>query len=357
MRLLRILDWYIARTLISHTLLVVAVLVGLFSFVTFVDQLQDLGVGGYDLYQLARYVVLTIPQRLHELLPMAALLGTILGLSVLAGGSELVVMRAAGISLLRIVGSVLQAALIFVLFNLLLSELITPVTETAAQRGRAEALQETIDQQTDYGLWMRDRYTFINVGEVLPDLTLLDVGVFEFDENRRLRSVVRATEGRFIQDRWRLVGVRQTLFEKNRVRKVETAAAYWSSALAPDILSVFLVRPEQLSVWRLARYIEHLRANAQDTARYELAYWQKIVAPFAVAVMVILAVPFVFGQQRSGAMGRNLFAGIMVGLGFYLANKGFGYVVLVYGIPPVLGAALPTALFLAGALVLLRRVG
>ncbi len=355
MQYLRILDLYIARILVTYTLLVVGVLVGLFTFVTFVDQLQDLGVGGYNLYQLVRFVLLTIPQRVHELLPMAALLGTILGLSVLAGGSELVVMRAAGISLLRIVASVIQAALVFVVFNLLLSEVVTPVTETAAQRGRAEALQETVDQQTDYGLWMRDHHTFINVAEVLPDLTLLDVGVFEFDENRRLRSVVRASEGRFVKDRWRLVGVRQTLFEDNRVRKVETAAAYWSSALAPDILSVFLVRPEQLSVWRLKRYIEHLRENAQDTARYELAYWQKIVAPFAVMVMVILAVPFVFGQQRSGGMGRNLFVGVMLGLGFFLANKGFGYVVLVYGIPPLVGAALPTLLFLAAALFLLRR--
>jgi len=354
---LRILDWYIGRTIITYTLLVIGVLVGLFSFVAFIDELTDLGVGNYTLYQVIRYTVLTIPQRVHELLPMAALLGTILGLSSLAQLSELVVMRAAGISLLRIVAAVMKAAGVFVLANVILSELITPWTETVAQRGRAEALQESVDQQTDYGLWMRDQGTFINVGEVLPDLTLLDVRVFEFDETRHIRSVVHAKEGIFDKDTWRLSRVRQSLFTPDRVTSRVTEQANWKSTLAPDILQVFLVRPEQLSLLRLDRYIDHLEDNRQETSRYKLAYWQKIVAPFAVAVMVILAIPFVFGQMRSGSFGRNLFVGIMLGLGFFLANKGFGYVVLVYGIPAILGAVLPTLAFLLAALILVRQVG
>lgn len=353
---LRILDWHIGRTILTHTLLVIGVLVGLFSFVAFVDEMQDVGSGGYNFYQVMRYIVLSVPQRAHELLPMACLLGTILGLSGLAAQSELVVMRAAGISLVRIVGSVMKMAGIFVVMNVLLSELITPFTETLAQRGRAEALQETVNQQTDYGLWMRDQGTFISVGEVLPDLTLLDIRVFEFDNTRHMRSVVRAREGSFVDGHWKLEGVRQTLFENGKTKAVQIESATWNSGLVPDILSVFLVKPEQLSVWRLRRYIAHLKANAQETARFELAFWQKIVAPFAVAVMVVLAIPFVFGQLRSGNFGRNLFNGVMLGLGFFLASKGFGYVVLVYGIPPFLGAAMPTIIFSIASMLLLRKV-
>ena len=306
---LRILDWHIGRAILTHTLLVICVLVGLFSFVAFVNEMQDVGSGGYNFYQVMRYITLSVPQRTHELLPMACLLGTILGLSSLAAQSELVVMRAAGISLFRIVGAVMKMAGLFVIVNILLSELITPFTETLAQRGRAEALQETVDQQTDYGLWMRDQGTFISVGEVLPDLSLLDIRVFEFDNTRHMRSVVRAREGRFEDGHWKLEGVRQTFFENGKTRAVKIESAAWNSGLVPDILSVFLVKPEQLSVWRLRRYIAHLKVNAQETARFELAFWQKIVAPFAVAVMVILAIPFVFGQLRSGSFGRNLFNG------------------------------------------------
>jgi lipopolysaccharide export system permease protein len=353
---MRILDWYIGRTILIHTLLVMGVLLGLFTFVTFIDQLQDLGTGSYNLYELIKFLILTIPQRIYELFPMAALLGTIVGLSTLALESELIVMRASGVSLMRIVGSVLKVGSLFVIAAVLVGEVVTPVTETIAQRDRAEALRESIKQSSDFGLWMRDHTTFISVGEVLPDLSLLNVRIYEFDDNRHLRSAVYATSGHFEQNRWLLVNVRQSLFQKDRVRAVKTEAAYWTSALTQDILSVFLVKPDQLSAWHLYRYIEHLRDNSQDTGRYELAFWNKLVLPFSTAVMVILAIPFVFRQIRGGGFGQRLFGGIMLGLGFYLASRGFGYFVLVYGIPPILGAITPTVVFFVAAMIMMRRI-
>lgn len=353
---MRILDWYIGRTILTYTLLVMAVLLGLFTFVTFIDQLQDLGTGNYNLYQLVKFLVLTIPERIYELFPMGALLGTIVGLSTLAVDSELIVMRASGISLMRIVWSVIKVGGIFVLAAVLIGEVITPVTETVAQRDRAEALRESIKQQTDFGLWMRDHTTYISVGEVLPDLSLLNVRIYEFDGNRHLRSAVQAATGHYEKGRWLLTDVRQSLFEKDHVRAVKSEAAYWTSALTKDILSVFLVKPDQLSAWHLFRYIEHLRANSQETGRYELAFWNKIVLPFSTAVMVILAIPFVFRQVRGGGFGQRLFGGIMLGLGFYLASRGFGAFVLVYGIPPLVGAVTPTVVFFFAAMVMLRRI-
>jgi lipopolysaccharide export system permease protein len=355
---MRILDLYIGRTVLVHSLLAMGVLLGLFMFVTLVDQLREIGTGGYDIYAVVRYVALSIPQQLYELFPMAVLLGAILGLSSLAVDSELVVMRASGVSLLQIAGAVLKLGAVFALVAVLLGEFVTPHSETWAERGRAEALQESVNQRKDYGLWMRDHSTYISVGEVLPDLSLIDVRVFEFDRNGRMRSAVAAAQGRYepTQKRWLLQEVRQSLFEEKQVLAVNVEGAYWSSALAPEILSVFLVKPEQLSAYRLEQYIQHLRENAQDTERYELAFWRKVTLPLSTAVMVIIAIPFVFRQIRSGGLGHSLFIGILLGLGFYMADKGFGYYVLVYDIPPIIGALAPTALFLVVALILLRRV-
>lgn len=353
---MRILDFYIGRTLIFQTGIVLAVLLGLFSFVTFVDQLADLGVNGFGLLDILRYLGLSIPRLIYDLFPTAALLGAMLGLSMLAADSELIVMRTSGISLYRIIISVLKVGAVLLFITLLIGEFVMPVTETMAQRGRAEALQRNIKQQTDFGLWMRDRSTYVNVGEVLPDLTLLRVRIFEFDENGRLRSLVYAREGDYQDGGWRLEDVDQTLIDKRGADSQKADAATWKTEVDPEILAVFLIKPDQLSLWQLGNYIAHLRDNRQDTSAFELAFWSKFVLPLSTALMVVLAVPFVFANLRSGALGKNLFIGIMLGLGFYAANKGFGFVVILYDITPWIGAFLPILAFAGLAFVLLRRV-
>lgn len=352
-----VLDLYLARTIAWHTAIALGVLIGLFTFVNFVDQLGDIGVGSYNLWEVLKFVTLSIPYNLYELFPMGALLGTILALNALAVDSELVVLRAAGLSLVQITGSVLKVGVLMVAAAFLVGEVISPTTETMAKNGRASALQQNISQQTEYGLWMRDITTYVNIGEILPDLTLLGVRIFEFDQNARLRSLVYATSGRFVDDDWRLADVRQTVIEDDgtaTTRKLQNAN--WETQVSPQIMSVFLIKPEQMSVWQLRRYIQHLRRNDQETSRFELAFWTKVVLPLSIGVMIALAIPFVFGSLRSGTTGRNLFVGIMLGLGFYAANKSLGYVVLAYGVAPFVGAVLPLVIFLAVSAVLYRRV-
>lgn len=354
---MRILDLYIGRIIVYHTTVVLGVLVGLFMFITFIEQIGELGTGSYGALDAIVFTMLSVPRILYEVFPMSALLGAILGLSSLAVDSELVVIRAAGVSMLRLIGSVLKVGALLAFIAMLIGELVTPWSETEAQRGRAEAMQQDISQQTDFGLWMRDRMTYVNVGEVLPDLSLLNVRIFEFDDEGRLRSLVYADEGEYQNQRWRLEGIDQTLINEDRsgAESKEVKAAYWTTDVTPEILSVFLIRPDQLSGWQLHRYIDHLQENNQDTSSYELSFWNKVMTPIATAVMVILAIPFVFSQVRTGSFGRNLFFGIMLGLAYFAFDEGFGYVVLVFDIPPLLGAMLPTLLFAGVGALLLRR--
>jgi len=353
----KLIDIYIGRCIVQQSLLVIAVLAGIFAFLNFIDQLTDLGSGSYGLLDVLRFVVLTTPRIIHDTFPMASLVGAILGLSVLARHSELTVMRASGVSLGQITGSVLKVGAIFVLLSLVIGEFVSPFTETMAQRGRAEALEQDIEQKYSSGLWMRDQSTFVNVAEVMPDLRLLRIKIFEFDRKNhdRLVSLTYARSGHYDQDRWLLKGVsKTTIDEKGRADILDQWV--WATEVTPGMMSVFLVQPGQLPLLQLKKYIEHLKLNAQDTRAYELAYWGKVVLPLSTAVMLILAVPFVFGNARAGSLGRNLFLGIMVGLGFFVLNKALGYIVLVYGVHPFIGATLPTLLFFGGALMLYRRV-
>lgn len=352
-----ILDRYLGRIILQYTLISMAVLLALFTFVNFLDQVGSVGKGNYNLFEAIKFTILTIPRLLYELFPMSALLGTIIGLSLLANDSELIVMRASGVSMLQITTAALKMGGLFVIFAVIVGEVISPYTETKAQRGRAESLQQNIQQQTNFGLWMRDTQTYVNVGEVLPDLTLLRVKVFEFDPQKRLRSMVTADNGLFQDDYWLINNVKQTLIDPaGQTETLQTPSAQWQSRVTPQILSVFLIKPDQLSFWQLSRYIKHLNSNQQKTDRFELAFWGKLMLPLSTAVMVVLAIPFVFVNIRSGGLGRSLFTGIMLGLGFYAANKGFGYVVLANGLSPFLGATLPVIGFLFLAMVMMRRV-
>lgn len=352
---MRIVDLHIARTLILQVLLVLAVLLGLFVFVTFLDQLGELGRGDFTMIDALKYVVLTIPRTVYDLFPMVGLLGTMLAMSNLAQDSELVVLRSSGLSLFRITGSVLKVGVVMALIAVLLGEFVTPWSETAAQRTRAEALQRNIQQQGNRGLWLRDDQTYVNIGEVLPDLTLVDLRLFEFDSDRKLRSLATAKRATFGDGAWKLEKVNQTVIslEKGSTQKIDKAN--WQTVVTPDILQVFLIQPDQLSIRQLRRYVTHLEDNSQDTAKWELAFWGKLILPIATCVMVVLAIPFVFSQIRAGSLGRNLLIGIMLGLVFYVANKSFGYLVLVYDIAPMVGAILPTVVFMIISIVMLRR--
>ena len=354
---MRLFDLYLGRVLLNQILLVLGVLVGVFVFVTFIDQVSYLGTGQYSLLDAIKYVLLSTPRIVYEVFPMAVLVGAILGLSLLAVDSELIVMRSSGVSIGQITVAVLKLGFLLALVALLIGEFITPWSETLAQRGRAQALERNIEQKSNSGLWLRDKKTFVNVREVLPDLTLRDIRVFEFDSMSQLRALVYAGKGRYAESFWDLDDVRQTLIDEQGFTQVsEAPKARWNTAVTPQTMTVFLVQPDQLSLLQLRQYIAHLSANVQDTRNFELAYWSKLTLPVSAAVMLLLAIPFVFGSIRSGGMGRNLFIGIMIGITFFATSKALGYIVLVYHMPPLVGAILPTVAFAVAAGILYRRI-
>lgn len=353
---MKLIDRYLASAIAISTLLVLAVLMALFSFILFVDTLGDVGKANFQLADAVRYVLLSLPRQGYEVFPMAALLGTTLGLSALAADSELVAMRAAGVSVLRIVGAAMKVGLLLAVVAVLVGEYLVPGTERMAEQGRAAALKVRVKQQKDLGLWLRDGATYVHVGEVLPDLSLLRVEIYEFDARDRLVRQVQAARGYYDTTGWKLAEVRESVIDAQQVTTRRARLQDWPTGLTPDLFKVFAVRPEALSVPQLYQYMRHLDQNKQNTGPYALAFWQKLVSPFATVVMMVVAIPFVFGLQRSGGVGARLFSGIVLGLAFFVVSRGFGYFGLLYGVPAVLGATLPTLLFFGFALVMLRRV-
>jgi len=349
-----ILDRHIGRSMLLGTALVFGVFTALFVFIVLVDALGDYGKGRFGLYELARFVVLAQPRKLYEVFPVTVLIGTLLGLSTLALNSELVAMRAAGISKARIVIATMKTGLLLMIVAVLAGEYVVPVAETQAETGRAQALEIGF-QQGRTGLWLRDGSAFVNIGEVLPDLSLLRVSRYDVSAKHELQQHTYAARATYVDDRWRLEQVRHSRIAPDRIAIRAEQNTVWDAAITPEDVAVFTTSPQVLSIMQLHTYIRHLRVNNQDVARYVLAFWQKCLMPLATAVMILLATPFVFRSTRGGGMAQRLFIGIALGLLFVVANRSIGYLGLIYGISPAAAAVAPLVLFLGAALVFMRR--
>lgn len=345
---------YIAREIAVATLLIFVALLLLFAFFDLVEQMKDLGRGGYRLRHILFYVALSAPNHVYEIFPIAALIGTLFALAQLVASSEYTVMRASGVSLARLAGALGVVGILFGALTFVVGEFVAPPAEQFAQRLRSQAIAGIVAQEFRSGLWIKDGTSFVNVLEVTPEARLKGVRIYEFDENYRLRNLSYAADAEYQgENRWQLRGVAQTVFEglKTRVNKLEIMN--WQSVLEPGLLNVLLVKPEKMSAWSLYSYSQHLKENRQKALRYEIALWSKLLYPVAVLVMMLLALPFAYFQSRQGGVGAKLFAGIMIGLAFHFLNRLFGHLGLLNDWPPFTSAVVPTLFFLSIALCMM----
>lgn len=350
---MKTLSRYLAREVLSMTWLVLIALVLLYALLDLVQQLEDIGEGNYGLLKVFAYIVLSLPGHVYDLLPVAALIGALTALAMLSGGSETTVMRASGMSLLAIGGTLLVAGLVLTLVSFLFGEVVVPFSERFAQRMRLEALNSVVGQQFRSGLWVKDDKRFVNVQEMLPDTSLKNVKIYEFDADYRLTRLQSAKRGEYQGDNaWTLTDVQDTLFNGSNIKVQSAPSAQWKSVLTPEILGVLLVKPEQMSVWNLFTYIKHLRENKQKTTRYEIARWSKLIYPLSTVVMMFLAVPFTIYQRRAGTVGGRIFLGVILGVAFHLLTRLASNLAQIKDWDPMLASLTPTALFLGIALVM-----
>lgn len=348
---MRVIQRYLSVEITGATLLVFMALLMLFAFLDLVHELGDLGKGDYRLLSISGYVLLQIPGHIYELFPIAALIGTLFALAQLVANSEYAVMRISGVSVPRMALALVEVGLLFSVLTFVFGEFVAPPAEQFAQRLRMKAITGVIAQEFRSGLWVKDERSFVNVAQVMPDAVLLGVKIYEFDGEHRLRTISLAQRGEYLSNnRWRLRDVVQTSFEGTRTAVKRIAEASWRSVLEPDLLNVLLVAPEQMSAWNLYSYMQHLRENNQQTSRYEIAFWNKLIYPFAVLVMMVLALPFAYYQQRVGGIGAKVFAGIMLGISFTMLGRLFTYLGLLSSWPPFWSALLPTLMFLSLAM-------
>ncbi|WP_174849322.1 LPS export ABC transporter permease LptG [Yersinia artesiana] len=351
-----VLDRYIGRTILNTILMTLFMLVSLSGIIKFVDQLRKVGQGDYSAVSAGMYTLLSIPKDIEIFFPMAALLGALLGLGTLATRSELVVMQASGFTRMQIAASVMKTAIPLVLLTMAIGEWVAPQGEQMARNFRAQQMYGGSLLSTQSGLWAKDGSDFIYIQRVSGDKELTGVNIYHFDQQDRLLSVRYAATATFEDNLWRLSQVDESdLSNPNKVTGSQTLTGEWKTNLTPEKLGVVAMNPDSLSISGLHDYSKYLRQSGQESSRYELNMWGKIFAPFSVAVMMLMALSFIFGPLRSVPMGVRVVTGIFFGFVFYVLDQIFGPLSLVYNIPPVIGALLPSILFLLISVYLLLK--
>ncbi len=354
-RTMRTIDRYVAANVIGSTLTVLVALLAIFTFFALIDELEDVGRGSYGILSAISFVAYSAPSLAYELFPMAALIGSLLGLGAMMRNGEITVVRCAGVSKSRIVLSVMKAGAMFVAIAMFIGEVVAPPAEAYARQYRSVAINDRIALQTPNGFWSRDANSYINIREVLPDNRIKDIFIYEFDANSELRSSTHAEQARYVDGQWILENISQTMISTESIEKRRVERAAWNSLLRPDLIAMVAIQPDSLSIWTLVKYINFLRDNGQTAVHYEHALWVKLTYPFATAVMVFLAIPMVLRASRSTTIGQRVLIGGLIGLAFHLLNQAAGHLGVVYEIAPALTAAGPALLMcVVGAVLLVR---
>lgn len=351
-----LLDRYLGRTVVGASLLVLLVLTALWGFVTFIEQLHRIGHGSYGVFDALQYALLTLPDNALDLFPTAALMGALLGLGGLASTNELMVIRTAGVSALRIAASALVGGIVLAVAVALIGEYIAPPAKSYAEQARGAALYGRVGSGGEGGIWARDGDLYINVREMADQKLIRGIYIYRFD-GLQLTRATHADVARFENGHWQLHNLQTTtLSGQTEARSTRAASAEWKTLLDPDLLSLFVVDPDNLSAGGLLRYIDYLHHNNLSAKRYETAFWHKVARPVTVLAMVLLAMPFVFGPLRSAATGQRLLVGILTGVAFYLFNTMTAQLGEVFGAPPLAAAWLPTVVLAAVSLFAVSRL-
>jgi lipopolysaccharide export system permease protein len=351
-----ILSQYMLRTILATTALVLVVLLALAGLFEFIAELDDTQ-GDYQTPRVILYTALRLPQLAVEMLPVATLIGSLLGLGALAANSEIVVMRAAGLSIKKLSAMVAVTGFVLLVLTALLGEFIGPPLDYFARNMRLEARYGQDDARLGNATWVRDGRVILHLQRVSSEFEFGTLYMFLLDEDYGLASIARAeNSGIDKDDRWILENLRETRFEDDGVRVVESSLAIESFNIDAEVLGISLVKPQSLSGRGLMSYVAYLKRNSLDARRYETELWYRIARTATVMIMPVLALAFVFGSLRTGGAGARLMIGVVIGLAYYLASEMLANSGQVFNFDPAVIAWLPSAMLVIVTVIALSRI-
>ncbi len=334
------LKHYVGGIVFGAIVMVLFVVVSLDLISDLVDQLGNLK-GSYDFVEAVIYVLLYLPSSTYDFVPLAALVGCLIGLGMLASSSELTVMRAAGVSILQVVWIVFRPVFVIVAFGTLIGEFVAPYLDQYADSRRALAQGHTRALESDQGLWNREGDEFMHFNAVLPNGKVFGITRYKFDASGNLVSASFVDSAIYQGGYWFEQEGRITYFNEDKLETRSYSSRRWDTELTPDLLTVLVLAPDELPMQALHNYAKYLDKQGLDSSDYRLAFWQKALQPLATLSLVTIAISFILGPLRQVTTGFRVFIGVLVGLVFQTSQKLLGPTSIILGFAPIYAVLLP----------------
>ena len=318
------IERYIFVHLTKFTSIVLAALVFLLTLVRLSREVRQIGQGDYTLKTLVVYTSLALPSYVYEMFPFAVLIGVMIAMTQFVQTSEYAVMRTLGVSVWRVTRVLCVFGLSCGLLVFFLGDYLVPKTKQEADRVRMLAKHRPIVSRGGVtGIWAKDGRQFVQIGEMLPDGSLLELKIYSRSKDHRLLSSIMADKAVYDHQLhlWQLKNIKESRLQDRSVVRVNRPHGVWHTSLRPEIMSALVSTPEQMSSWAMLKYMTHLSQNKQKTRRYELALWSRWFYPLSCVVMACFALMFIPHLPRHGILAKRIMLGVLFGLSYYLLNR------------------------------------
>lgn len=356
---MKILNHYIVKVLLFHTLGVMGVWIGVYGFFNFINEIDSIGQHNYTTLSAIIHVVSGLPAIVYSHSSVVILLGCLLGMGHLAATSQLVIVRSCGVSIMQIVGKVVSTALIFIFVIILLGEFIVPLSTQYAESFRAEALGRNTTTTNQKGFWLKDGNTIIHVGKKIDGQVFGDVTLIQLAKTNQIDAIFHADKALFDHHHLNLEKTKYYQFSQNdKFSKIQFKNIQKHSAkvsFGQTLIQSLEKKPNELSSWELYQHIDFLKENNLTSNTFKIELYKRLIKPITLVAMLLLSLLFIFGSLRDATLGKKIFLGMIIALFFELSSRIAAAVSLRFDYDPLFSASLPSLVVLAVALFLLKR--
>ena len=354
---MKIRDRYIAKTLLSYTIIVLVVWISIYSFFNFLEELSDVGKEGYTILSAFIYIIFQLPEVAYKQASPIILLGCILGMGHLATTGQLLIFRVSGASILKITVLTLKNSLIFVLVFISIGEFLAPISSNFAESSKSNSIGNSSASINQDGFWIRDGGNFINVKKNIDGILFNDITVIEVNSSNKIERVIKSKDAIFDgnsldMSESKIFSINDLGFFDN-VSLKERNSYNKTVSFDQDLINSLEKEPEDLSTWTLFKQIRFLSDNKLRSGVFEVELYKRLIQPITLVAMVLLAMLFVFGSSRDVTLGRKIFFGVALGLSFEMLSRVTSAMALSFEFNPLLSSSLPSIVVMLISIILI----
>ena len=334
---MKLIDWYIFKAISKMTLVTLFVFAALSGFIDFISQSDDIGIGEYGVYEAVQFTLLKLPSSIFQLIPIIVLIGSLIGLGNLSKNNEITVILSSGFSFLRLSLSTLFAGLILCFLTISLGEYLSPPMERLADQLRTKNKYNLESIGESKGFWIKEENKIININFISDNKNFGELTIFELGLDGQIAKISRASSaGIDDYNQWILSNLSESIFNSSGIESTYSRYKIDKTKLDRDLVSLSVVKSEDLNIIELFRYIEYLESNTLDAELYKASFHSRLASLFVIPIMCLFALPLSFGFQRSRGTGYRVTLGMIIGLAYFIMQNTLMESVQIYSINPIL---------------------